>query len=548
MARGLRESQPRIETDAVRTIRFLDERLGTSDFLRRSINKIFPDNWSFMLGEIALYSFIVLVLTGTYLGFFFKPGDDVMIYHGSYVPLKGLEVSRAYDSTLNISFDVRAGLLFRQIHHWAALLFVASIVVHACRIFFTGAFRKPRELNWMIGVALLVLAIGEGFAGYSLPNDSLSGTGLRIAYSIVESIPLIGTYVAFFLWGGDFPGTVFNDRLFFLHVLIIPGVIIALITAHMGILWHQKHTDFPGPGKNNDSIVGERLYPVYAMKSAGLFATVFGVLALLGGLAQINPIWLYGPFKPSEASTAAQPDWYVGFLEGALRLMPPWEFRGVGHDIPFNVFIPAVALPGLLFTAMALYPFLERRFTRSQAIHHQLSNPREHPVRTGIGAMALSFYFILLLAGGDDVLATTFNISIEALRNALRAALLLVPPIVYKLAASWCRGLMQDDDEEIEEGIETGRIILTSGGEYIEPVQPLAYPEVPEWTPHDERTPPSYVPPAIASTSEGNGRFPPPGRNGQPDGEALPTLRHAIGVAGRAGRAVSSFFLKDEDS
>ena len=537
-------TQFRIETGAIRTVRFLDERLGTSGFLRRSFNKIFPDNWSFMLGEIALYSFLVLLLTGTYLGFFFKPGDEQLIYHGSYVPLKGLQVSQAYDSTLNISFDVRAGLLFRQIHHWAALLFVASIVVHACRIFFTGAFRKPRELNWVIGVSLLVMAIGEGFAGYSLPDDSLSGTGLRIAYSIVESIPVVGTYVAFFLWGGAFPGSGFNDRLFFLHVLIIPGVILALVTAHMGILWHQKHTDFPGPGKSNDQIVGERLFPVYAMKSAGLFATVFGMLALLGGLAQINPIWLYGPFRPDSASTAAQPDWYVGFLEGALRLMPAWEFRGAGHTIPFNVFIPAVALPGLLFTGMALYPFLEARFTRSKVIHHELDYPREHPVRTGIGAMALSFYFLLLLGGGDDVLATTFNMSVEGIRDGLRIAIFVVPPIAYKATASWCRGLMQDDDEMIEERIETGRLVFTSGGEYVETLTPLPYPEIPEWAPADERPPPSYMPPAIASTSEGNGQYPPAGRHDQLDGESAPSLRHAIGVA---GRAVGSFFLKPDD-
>jgi ubiquinol-cytochrome c reductase cytochrome b subunit len=281
------------------------------------------------------------------------------------------------------------------------------------------------------------------------------------------------------------------------------------------------------------------------MKSAGLFATVFGALALLGGLAQINPIWLYGPFKPSDASTAAQPDWYVGFLEGALRLMTPLEFRGAGHDIPLNVLIPAVLLPGLLFTAMAVYPFLERRFTRSNAVHHQLDNPREHPVRTGIGAMALSFYFLLLLAGGDDVLATTFNISVEGIRNALRAAIILVPPIVYKLTASWCRGVMQDDDEMIEEGIESGRIVMTSGGEYVEPERPLSYPEVPQWAPHDERPPPSYVPPAIAQTSEGNGKAPPPGRKqASLPAESTPSLRQAIGAA---GRAVGGFFLKDDE-
>ena len=277
----------------------IDDRLGSSNFIKRSLNKVFPDHWSFMLGEIALYSFIILLLTGTYLTLFFDASMKEVLYDGSYVPLKGIAMSEAYASTLHISFDVRGGLLMRQIHHWAALLFLAAIVVHLMRVFFTGAFRKPRELNWVIGTGLLVTGILEGFAGYSLPDDLLSGTGLRIAFGITESIPVIGTWAAFLLFGGEFPGTVIVGRLYAIHILLIPLAILGLITFHMMMIWYQKHTQFPGPGRTEHNVVGSRLFPVYAAKAGGFFFLVFGVLALLGGLAQINPIWLYGPHNPS---------------------------------------------------------------------------------------------------------------------------------------------------------------------------------------------------------------------------------------------------------
>src|SRR4051794_33270163 len=214
-------------TAARKVTRGLDDRMASANFLRRSMNKVFPDHWSFLLGEIALYSFVILLLSGTYLTFFYDPSMSETLYNGSYAPLHGVPMSQAYASTLHLSFDVRAGLVFRQIHHWAALLFVASIVVHLCRIFFTGAFRKPREVNWLIGVLLLILPIAEGFAGYSLPDDLLSGTGLRIVYSIVESIPVIGTWAAFLVFGGEFPGEVIIPRLYVIHNLLVPGVLLA---------------------------------------------------------------------------------------------------------------------------------------------------------------------------------------------------------------------------------------------------------------------------------------------------------------------------------
>src|SRR6266511_3521812 len=202
----------------------LDERLQAAGLLRRTFNKVFPDHWSFLLGEIALYSFIVLLLTGTFLALFFDPSMEEVPYNGSYTPLRGIMMSRAYATSLDISFDVRGGLIMRQMHHWAALLFMAAIVVHMMRIFFTGAFRKPRELNWIIGLSLFWLGFTEGFAGYSLPDDALSGTGLRIANAIVQSIPLIGTCTATSLLGGEFPGMAIVPRLYILHVFLLPGI------------------------------------------------------------------------------------------------------------------------------------------------------------------------------------------------------------------------------------------------------------------------------------------------------------------------------------
>jgi ubiquinol-cytochrome c reductase cytochrome b subunit len=455
---------------------WIDDRLGSSNFVRRSLNKVFPDHWSFMLGEIALYSFIILLLTGTYLTLFFDPSMTEVVYDGSYVPLKGVTMTQAYASTLHISFDVRGGLLMRQIHHWAALLFMASIVVHLMRVFFTGAFRKPRELNWVIGTGLLVTGILEGFAGYSLPDDLLSGTGLRIAYGIVESIPVVGTWVGFLLFGGEFPGHVIMGRLYSLHILLIPGAILGLITFHMMMIWYQKHTQFPGPGRTENNVVGSRFYPAYSAKAGGFFFLVFAVLALMGGLAQINPIWLYGPYNPSQVSAGSQPDWYVGFLDGSTRLMPNWELAAFGHTLPFNVLLPTVVLPGILFTLMGLYPWLEARFTKDRAYHNLLDRPRDRPVRTGIGAMSITFYIILLIAGGNDIVASIFTFSVQEITWALRIGIIVLPPLAYVITKRICLGLQHSDRELLHHGIESGTIRRLPSGEFIEETVGLPLP------------------------------------------------------------------------
>ena len=362
---------------------FLDDRLRAAKGARTLLKKVFPDHWSFLLGEIALYSFIILLLTGTFLTFFFKPSMTSVVYHGTYTRLNGVRMSEAYASTLNISFDVRGGLLMRQIHHWAADLFMAAIMVHMLRIFFTGAYRKPREFNWLIGIVLFTLGLLEGLFGYSLPDDLLSGTGLRITEGVALGIPIVGTYLSFFLFGGQFPGTDIIPRLYIIHVLLIPGILLALITAHLFLMFHQKHTQMPGQGRTDRNVVGQPMYPYFMAKTGAFFMFVFGGLALLSTFAQINPIWLYGPYTPASISAGSQPDFYMGPLEGSLRIMPSWSWNVLGHTFAFNVFIPALVPLGLIFTGAALWPFIERWATGDQLEHHVNDRPRNAATRTG---------------------------------------------------------------------------------------------------------------------------------------------------------------------
>jgi ubiquinol-cytochrome c reductase cytochrome b subunit len=451
----------------------VDDRMLLSPWLRRTMNKVYPDHWSFLLGEIALYSFLILLLSGTYLTFFFDASMREVIYEGSYAPLRGVEMSAAYNSALNLSFDVRGGLFMRQLHHWAALLFVASIVVHLLRIFFTGAFRRPRETNWLIGVVMLVLALLMGVTGYTLPDDLLSGTGLRIISAILLSIPVIGTWAHFAVFNGDFVGTEIIGRFYILHVLLIPAILLALIALHLIILVKQKHTQFPGAGRTEHNVVGNRLFPTFAAKATGLIFVVFGVCAALGGLVQINPIWLWGPYNPAQVSAGSQPDWYIGFLDGSTRIFPPWDINLPGdYNIP-ALFWPTVVIAGLMFTVLALYPFIERKLTGDTAAHHLLQRPRDVPVRTSLGAMALTFYLWLMVAGGNDLIADKFDISLNAMTWVGRIGVIVLPPIAYVVTYRICLGLQQHDREVLEHGIETGVIRRLPSGEFIEVHQPL---------------------------------------------------------------------------
>jgi quinol---cytochrome-c reductase cytochrome b subunit len=474
-------------------VTWLDERLGLGGLAKKQLRKVFPDHWSFMLGEIALWSFVILLLTGTFLTLWFKPSMEEIQYAGSYANLKGIRMSEAYASTLNLSFDVRGGLLMRQMHHWSANLFLGAMTIHMLRVFFTGAFRKPRELNWTIGLALLMLGIVEGFAGYSLPDDLLSGTGLRIAEGIMLSIPVVGSYIVFFVFGGQFPGNDFISRLYTVHVLLIPGILLALITAHMLLLVYHKHTQWPGPGRTNNNVVGFPLLPVYTAKAGGFFFIVFGVTALMGGLLQINPIWMYGPYDPVQVTAGSQPDWYMGWLDGGLRIMPNLETHLFGFTISWNVLIPGALLIGVLFTLLALYPFIEQWITGDKREHHLLERPRNAPTRTALGVAGMTAYALLWVSGGNDIISVRFGLSINAVTYFMRVAVFVGPILAFIITRRWCLSLQRHDREVVLHGYETGVIVRSPEGAYAEihrPIQPGRAYELTNHEPHKVVEPP----------------------------------------------------------
>lgn len=449
----------------------VDSRLPVAGVVRTQINKVFPTHWSFMLGEVALYSFLILLLTGVYLALFFDPSITKVIYDGAYTPLNGVEMSRAYATALDISFEVRGGLFVRQMHHWAALMFMLAMVAHMGRIFFTGAFRRPREANWIIGCSLILLGMVEGFLGYSLPDDLLSGVGLRIASAIILGLPIIGTWLHWGIFGGDFPSDLMLDRFYILHVLILPGIILGLIAAHVLLVWFQKHTQFPGPGRAENNVVGVRILPIFATKAIGMGMMTAGVLALMSGLLTINAIWNLGPYNPSQVSAGSQPDIYMLWTDGMARILPAWELYLGNYTIPSAFWV--ALLCGLLVVLLMAYPFIEKKLTGDDAHHNLLQRPRDVPVRSGIGAMAITFFLLITMSGGNDHVAHFFQISLNAMTWVGRIGLLVLPPLAYWITYSVCVGLQRSDREVLEHGIETGVIKQLPNGAFIEVHQPL---------------------------------------------------------------------------
>jgi ubiquinol-cytochrome c reductase cytochrome b subunit len=451
-----------------------DDRLGLATSQKKMVRKVFPEHWSFMLGEIALWSFVVLLLTGTFLTLWFNPSMGEIQYNGSYDQLRGIHMSEAYASTLNISFDVRGGLLMRQMHHWSAMLFIAAMMVHLMRVFFTGAHRKPREINWVIGCLLLLLGTLEGFTGYSLPDDLLSGTGIRAADGFIKSQPVVGTYMSFFLFNGEFPGESIIPRLYVVHILLIPGILLALIAAHMLLLVYHKHTQWPGPGRTEQNVVGYPLMPVYAAKAGGFFFIVFGVTALMGGLLSINPVWKYGPYDPSKVTAGSQPDWYMGWPDGALRIMPGWVSHLGPYTLSWNVLLPIIVLPVLAFTILLLLPFIEQWITGDKREHHLLERPRNAPTRTAVMVALMTFYGLMWAAGGNDILAITFDLSINQITYFMRAAVFIGPVIAFFITRRWCISLQRADNDRLLHGYETGIIMRSAEGGYTERHLPIA--------------------------------------------------------------------------
>jgi ubiquinol-cytochrome c reductase cytochrome b subunit len=455
------------------TANYLDERVGVAGILKEFGRKIFPDHWSFMLGEVALYSFFVLLLSGTFLTFFFQPAMTPVIYDGVYGPLKGAEMSIAYASTLDISFEVRGGLLMRQVHHWAALLFVAAAGLHMLRVFFTGAFRKPREINWVVGFMLFVLGMAAGFTGYSLPDDLLSGNGLRIIDGMIKGLPVIGAYTSSLLFGGEFPGEQIVARLYGLHILLVPALILIFIVIHLFMVVIHKHTHYSGPGRKDSNVVGYPLMPVYVAKAGGFFFIVFGVIMLIAATFTINPVWNYGGYDPSPVSAGTQPDWYIGFLDGALRLAPTHlEVHAGGVTWAWNILLPMIVGVGFL-VVVALYPFLEAWVTGDKREHHVLDRPRNAPTRTAIGAAGVTFYAALWAGASTDLIATNFLMSMNNVLTSIQIILIVGPIVAYIITKRVCLSLQRKDREIALHGRETGRIIRMPHGEYIEVHEPL---------------------------------------------------------------------------
>ena len=448
---------------------WVDDRTGAAKGVGYLMKKVFPDHWSFMLGEIAMYSMIIALISGAFLTLWFVPSMGHTVYDGSYAPLRGVEMSEAYASTLHISFDVRGGLIIRQIHHWAALMFVVAVVVHMFRVFFTGAFRKPRELNWVIGSVLALLAIVEGFSGYSLPDDLLSGTGIRAMQGFVQTAPVIGSYLVYGIFGGPFPGEAIIPRLYSAHILLLPAVIIGLFTAHILLVAIQKHTQYPGPGRTNDNVVGFPVMPVYAAKAGGFFFIVFGVIALIAAVISINPVWGYGPYDPSPVTAGSQPDWYMGFADGALRLLPGWlEFTALGYTLSLNIMPGALILLPLVYVVVGVYPFVERWITGDDREHHLLQRPRNAPVRTAIGMAGITMYSVLMFAAANDIMAIKLHMSINDITYFLRIAFFVAPFIVFWVTKRICLSLQRADRNKVLHQRESGTIIRTPEGAFFE--------------------------------------------------------------------------------
>jgi quinol---cytochrome-c reductase cytochrome b subunit len=480
----------------VAVVEAAERRTGRARLAHRLARYVFPEHWSFMWGEIALYCFVVLVVTGIYLAFFFDPSYGQIVYRGPYGPLRGQRMSAAYASAVDLSWKVKAGLLMRQTHHWAADLFVAAITIHMLRVFFTGAFRKPRELIYWTGLTLLLLGVLEGYMGYSLVDDLLSGMGLAIGWAVAMSIPLVGGPLATWLWNGQFPGTTaFESRLFIAHVLVVPLVLAALIGIHLLLITLLHHTQFRGRGRREGNVVGSPMWPSYALRSLGLFSGVTGGLFALGGLVQVNPIWLWGPFHPYVGENGAQPDWYLGWLIGALRMMPNWEPTIAGRTIVPNPFWGGAVFPLVVFGLLYAWPLLERRLSGDRAVHHLLERPRDNPRRTAFGVALFTFTAIPFFAGSMDRMYLQFGIPYEGAVRVMQVLWIVLPVVFGLVTLRACRTLAAGELRPVR-GV-TARMVGRDGNGGISAGPALL--ANPSWRPRAEPPAPAATPRNLAS-------------------------------------------------
>ncbi|MGF9753914.1 cytochrome b N-terminal domain-containing protein [Microvirga sp. 0TCS3.31] len=428
-----------------------------------------PNRWAHTFGVISMAAMLVLLVTGVCLMYFYDASGEFVTYDGSYAPLRGAEVSSAYASTLHLSLEVRGGLLVRQAHHWAALVLPASLMLQLFSTFVTGAFRKPRRGMWLLLFATFVLTLAAGVTGYAMPDDSLSGTGLRIMHGMMLGIPVVGTPLAFLLFGGEFPGRIL-ETLYPLHVFVLPSLMVVVVGLRLRLAYRR------GPlvdARSRDDRDAMPTPGATVARSGGLFLIAAGVLVIMGGTMTVGPIWLYGPAESDTAAAGSQPDWYMGFLDGALRLVPPgWEFVLWGRTWPLALLVP-LGVVGVFLMLVAIYPFLEGWLSHDDQEHHVLDRPRDNPTRTGAGVAGAVFYGALLFSGGVDVIATELHASFNSLIYFFRATILLGPALAFFVTRAICMGLQDRDGTKAAVGQETGTIVRGPDGGYAELHGPL---------------------------------------------------------------------------
>jgi len=379
---------------------WFDERLELKKFKAKFLVKTFPTHPTFLLGELALFSFITLVATGVFLGFLYEPSTKMVSLFGAMVPA-------AYASVVKIDI-LPLGMIIRRIHHWSAMLMIAAVLTHLMRIYFTSAYRKPREINWLIGLCLLGTAMVAAFTGYLLPYSQFSVTATSIAYYVSKSVPWVGDWMSRLLFAGEFPSDGTVPRFFFMHVMLIPATLIGLISLHLLVIVKQKHTE-PRSNRNRKEAEGGRrligipIWPEQAVISLSFYLFLLFVVVLMATYVPLNPIETYGP--PSPGTPVMRPDWYFLPVYGFLKLIPgDLSFTFLGGKITPET-IGGVIFPGLLFLAAALMPFLDRW----KEPQHYIANPLQRPFMTSLGVGAGVFLCMTAVAGYIDVLHITPN-------------------------------------------------------------------------------------------------------------------------------------------
>jgi cytochrome b-561 len=425
---------------------WVDDRLDLTA-AQSVLGKAFPAEDSFLLGEVALFCFLLLVFSGVFLGFFFEPSITEVEYEGSVAEYQGEELPESFVSVLNITYDVPFGMLIRRMHHWAAHLMVASMALHMLRVFFTGAYRNPREPNWLVGTGLAGVTMFAAYTGYALPFDEFASTAVGIGYNVTLSVPLVGETLAHLAFGGSFPSSATIPRFYFLHVLVLPAVIAGLIGVHMLILVRQKHTearrdeDVPAPDTDRDDataadggrvardddsvVVGLPAVPNQVAVSAVVFFLTLATLSLLAGFLPVHNIAEYGPNDPASTPSLIMPDWFLMWGYGFLKLTPSWvSFDVLGVHISAE-FVGGLALPAVVFGVVALWPFID---SEDEPVHFT-ADPLDRPFQTGVGVAGVVFVMLASIAGMDVIVADLVGMTTAQLKPYLTAALLFGPAV-----------------------------------------------------------------------------------------------------------------------